>query len=102
MFLLPIENDIKKEDSDVNPWSVDDASAFLKYCCPECDYHEGDLKVFSNHALENHERSSTLFNDEKSNGTHMVPKTENDFSGDDIQGESNLFDLTDLISEWNE
>ena len=78
-----IENDIKKEVSDVNPWSVDDASAFLKYCCPECDYHEGDLRIFSNHALEKHERSSTLFN-EQNNGSQMVPKTENDYSGDDI------------------
>ena len=51
-----IETDIKKETFETNPWSVNDASVFLKYCCPECEYHDGDLKVFSNHALENHER----------------------------------------------
>ena len=61
------ETVIKKEDLDTNPWSVDDATAFLKYCCPECNYHDGDLKVFSNHALENHERAFLLFNN-KSNG----------------------------------
>jgi hypothetical protein len=30
-----IETDIKKEACEANPWSVDDASVFLKYCCPE-------------------------------------------------------------------
>jgi hypothetical protein len=77
-----IETDIKKEACEANPWSVDDASVFLKYCCPECEYHEGDLKVFSNHALKNHERSYILFND-KNNGFkngQIVPKTENDLS----------------------
>ena len=29
-----------------NPWSVEDASAFLKYCCPECDYNNSNLKMF--------------------------------------------------------
>ena len=52
-----------EEGFETNPWFVEDASAFLKYCCPECDYNDSDLKVFSNHALENHERSSTLIND---------------------------------------
>ena len=56
--------------SDGNPWAVNDASAFLRYCCPECDYNNEDLKGFSDHAIENHERSSTLF-PENSNFNHQ-------------------------------
>ena len=58
-----VETIIKKEYFDTNPWLVDNIAVLLKYCCPECDYNDSDLKVFSNHALENHERSSTLIND---------------------------------------
>ena len=44
-----------------NPWLVDDVSVFLNYCCPECDYKEKDLRVFSDHALENHEKATAFF-----------------------------------------
>ena len=47
---------------DSNPWAVSDASVFLKYCCPDCDYNHRELIVFSKHALENHKESSVLFN----------------------------------------
>ena len=53
---------VKVEDSfSNNPWCVDDASAFLKFCCPECDYQIPDLQMFSDHALQNHAKSATLF-----------------------------------------
>ena len=48
-----------------NPWSVEDASAFLKYCCPECDYQILDFEMFSWHALQNHAKSKVLFEVEK-------------------------------------
>ena len=44
-----------------NPWDVHDASDFLKYCCPECDYSDQNLPEFTYHALENHVLSNTLF-----------------------------------------
>jgi len=44
-----------------NPWAVGDASAFLKYCCPECDYQILNLQMFSDHALENHTKAIALF-----------------------------------------
>ena len=44
-----------------NPWSVEDVSAFLNYCCPECDYKDQNLEKFSNHALKNHVRSNVFF-----------------------------------------
>ena len=93
------ETVIKKEDFDTNPWSVDDATAFLKYCCPECNYHDGDLKVFSNHALENHERSSILFNT-KSNGYQMVPKVESDNEINDYQEHDYLENDYDSDPNW--
>ena len=53
---------VKVEENVVsNPWSVENAAAFLKYCCPECDFQVLNLKMFSNHALENHSRSMALF-----------------------------------------
>ena len=52
-------NPVKLEEIDIdateeNPWSVEDVSVFLNYCCPECDYKNQDLNVFSEHALHNH------------------------------------------------
>ena len=44
-----------------NPWKVNEVSAFLKYCCPECAYNDSELNVFIEHAFENHEDSAVLF-----------------------------------------
>ena len=54
------EKIIMKFDED-NPWSVGNASVFLKYCCPECEYSHQSLNIFSNHALENHNKAQLLF-----------------------------------------
>ena len=54
-----------EENFDSNPWSVEDATVFLKYCCPECDFQVLNLKMFSSHALENHVRSIALFDEKK-------------------------------------
>ena len=48
-----------------NPWKVNEVSAFLKYCCPECVYNDSELDVFIEHALENHEDSSVLFTEKR-------------------------------------
>ena len=50
----------EKCDED-NPWSVGNASVFLKYCCPECEYSHQSLNIFSNHALDNHNKAQILF-----------------------------------------
>ena len=61
-FQMDEEIKVKVEENVVsNPWSVENAAAFLKYCCPECDFQVLNLKMFSNHALENHARSMALF-----------------------------------------
>ena len=48
-------------DLGYNPWEVSDATAFLKYCCPECDFKNELYEEFSGHALENHVLATTLF-----------------------------------------
>ena len=48
-----------------NPWCVEDATVFLKFCCPECDYQIPDLQLFSDHAVGNHDKSTALFGTEK-------------------------------------
>ena len=58
-------NHLKVEIGEINPWAVDKASAFLKYCCPECDYTDGNLTFFANHALGNHLDSNVFFTNKK-------------------------------------
>jgi hypothetical protein len=58
---------VEVEDTFLNPWCVDDVSAFLKFCCPECNYHIPDIQMFSDHAAENHINSRALFGDENTN-----------------------------------
>ena len=56
---------LKVEDcDDYNPWIADDASAFLKYNCPECDFSNKTLQLFTEHALENHIKSKVFFTPE--------------------------------------
>jgi hypothetical protein len=78
-----VETDIKKEEYESNPWLVDSVSELMKYCCPECNYSEKDLKLFSSHAQENHERSSSLINDVNK----MVPKNKHDMVKEEIKEE---------------
>ena len=67
---------LKVEDSfSNNPWCVDDATAFLKFCCPECEYQIPDLYMFSEHAIGNHSKSVVLFGHEK--GNNLQIKEEN-------------------------
>ena len=47
-----------------NPWSVSDLAEFLKYCCPECDFKDINVQVFSNHAKISHKNASTFFQNE--------------------------------------
>jgi KRAB domain-containing zinc finger protein len=62
----PLKIEVKVEVIDYNPWSAEHASAFLKYCCPECEYKNGTLTSFTDHALQNHENARILFANEVS------------------------------------
>jgi len=57
----PLKLEVTMEEHINNPWTVGDASAFLKYCCPECDYQILNLQMFTDHALENHSKAVALF-----------------------------------------
>ena len=62
MNLNPVKlEEIEIDETEENPWSVEDVSVFLNYCCPECDYKNQDLNVFSEHALHNHFNATALF-----------------------------------------
>ena len=59
------------ETSFSNPWNVSDASVFLKYCCPECDYQFVQLEIFVIHATKYHDLSRILFEETKINSEHV-------------------------------
>ena len=58
---------LEVETSFSNPWNVSDASVFLKYCCPECDYQFVQLEIFVIHATKYHDLSRILFEETKIN-----------------------------------
>ena len=60
-FVDPLKVEVKVEVNDDNPWYVEHASAFLQYCCPECEYRNGNLNSFEDHALQHHENARVLF-----------------------------------------
>ena len=55
-----------------NPWNVTNASIFLKYCCPECDYVNSNLPAFTVHAMENHILSNVLFNNTQNDDNQLM------------------------------
>ena len=61
---VPGTNDPLELENLNNPWSVSDLAEFLKYCCPECDFKDINVQVFSNHAKISHENASTFFQNE--------------------------------------
>ena len=87
-----------------NPWCVDDATAFLKFCCPECDYHIPDLQMFSDHAVENHIKSSALFGEETKNeeGVLLVKQEELEYENNDDYLEQNDAMQTDDYASYSQ
>ena len=59
------QNIIEGINGEYNPWSVGDASVFLRYFCPECDFSDQKLGHFKNHAVISHEKSKVLFSNEE-------------------------------------
>ena len=87
-----------------NPWCVDDATAFLKFCCPECDYHIPDLQMFSEHAVENHKKSSALFGEETKNeeGVLLVKQEELEYENNDDYLDQNDAMQTDDYASYSQ
>ena len=83
--------DTSHEKCDINPWDVTDASVYLKYCCPECDYQTKGLSEFGDHALSCHDRASTLFKTE-----HEV-KHEDSEASDNNASDDDYFDPLELV-----
>ena len=58
-----------------NPWLVENIDEFNFLCCPECAYKSKDEVLFETHAIENHPKSSVLFEKaESSEKTAIVKK----------------------------
>ena len=92
------------QPSGYNPWQVSDASRFLRYCCPECDFRNEDLQEFSEHALENHIFANTLFGPEKDN-IKLEPShdsTRSDMVQNTVDVKSTDFEQLEDISENKE
>ena len=70
---------------DFNPWAVSDASVFLRYCCPECEFQSKGLITFGEHAITNHHRSSVLFKPEE---TELKYEIQDDINLDNSDDEN--------------
>ena len=46
----------------LNPWMVPSLDEFTFLCCPECVFRSKTATTFQTHAVQNHPRSSVLFN----------------------------------------
>ena len=78
-----IKPDITSELRDSsNPWTVPDATVFLKYCCPECDYCHPNLPEFSEHALENHAKAIALFNNNSISDNYQLSNIKSEYEDD--------------------
>ena len=75
-FVDPLKVEVKIEANYDNPWYVEHASAFLEYCCPECEYKNGSLELFADHALQNHENAKVLFANEEHQNLQSIPITQ--------------------------
>ena len=87
------------EDFETNPWAVENASVFLKYCCPECEYFDQNLDSFTNHALENHANSNILFVSGKNNelSTDLTIKPEVDI----LKSELDFFTKEEVSDDFD-
>ena len=49
------------DEKATNPWAVPNIMAFNYFLCPECDFQAKTPPLFENHAIENHPRAKSLF-----------------------------------------
>ena len=92
-------NDIVDYELDtINPWSVEDVSVFLKYNCPECEFADLDLKMFVDHALENHKRSNVLF----ANSFSVGPISSQKMNGESVHVDENVQEIKPGVFDNNE
>jgi hypothetical protein len=90
---LKLEPEAEENNSEstfsVNPWDVSNASVFLSYCCPECDFMSGNILGFSQHAVINHVLSNILFGERELEDLDESFTIENNMSGQefDMNGE---------------
>merc|ERR1712008_438170 len=85
MKLEPVAEENNSESTfSVNPWDVSNASVFLSYCCPECDFKSGNLLDFSQHAVIDHVLSNILFGEKELEDLDDSFTIENNVSGQEF------------------
>jgi hypothetical protein len=90
----PLKN-LKIEDGLIsNPWAGNDISAFLKYCCPECEFNNLDSQIFTEHALENHINAAALFSEQI--GDEYEPDVKIELEDEQLVDISNANEISDL------
>ena len=98
-FVDPLKIEVKDEINYYNPWYVEHASAFLKYCCPECEYKNGTLESFADHALQNHENAKVLFANEEHQNLQSNQITQEDSSKQSVLFGTELHEETFVKQE---
>ena len=78
---------------EINPWKVDSLEAFTCLKCPECAFFSKEESNFRNHATENHQLSSELFEqlDSQSALYHKENSIKENISAADVSKQSNSF-----------
>ena len=84
---------------DGNPWAVSDASVFLKYCCPECNFQNEALHDFVNHAKTNHDLSKTLFGHQETKSEFKLEEEDSSHLLDPDWKDPAAEDLEDLLDQ---
>ena len=70
--VLPDPLRLSKQNGENNPWAVENATVFLKFVCPECEYMNQNLESFAKHALKNHKGAQILFHIEDTDEEPMT------------------------------
>ena len=62
--IMPNMDYIVKDENNSNPWLIENAESFLKYCCTDCDFKSTYVQEFSKHVSMNHYTSHLFFQTE--------------------------------------
>ena len=70
---VEMNHPLKTEDNISNPYLIENAESYLKYCCLECEYNSKDVHDFSIHVSKSHFTKNMTFRNhvkEKSFSSH--------------------------------
>ena len=92
-----MEDDVKPDLKQVNPWLVSNLDTFLYYTCPECDLRTKEYDNFYEHAVQKHPNSKIAEWYEEPFGV----KEETDYYMDQDEYHESDEDLEDMFDDLN-